>query len=67
LVDRGVLNAAVIRDQVRRSQVYGWYFLPAAVSPVAFPESVIDFRDQGTHDIHTLILGQQITGIAAFS
>src|SRR5712692_10298577 len=28
LVERGVLKAPIIRDQVRRALVYGWYFLP---------------------------------------
>ena len=29
LVREGVLKGSVVRDQVRRGQVYGWYFLPA--------------------------------------
>lgn len=29
LVNAGFLKGNVIRDQVRRHQVYGWYFLPA--------------------------------------
>src|ERR1700692_475675 len=33
LVDRGILKAAMIRDQLRRGLVYGWYFLPAAPAP----------------------------------
>src|SRR5947209_7122925 len=41
LVDQGVLKAATVRDQVRRGQVYGWYFLPAADPPVPIPESII--------------------------
>jgi hypothetical protein len=52
LVDRGILSAATIRDQLRRSQVYGWYFLPAAPAPVEFPESIIDLRD-----VHTVPRG----------
>ncbi len=48
LVDQGVLKAQVVRDQVRRGQVYGWYFLPAAPPPVALPESIIDLRDLHT-------------------
>ena len=49
LVDRGILKAPAIRDQVRRGMVYGWYFLPAAPSPIAIPESIIDL-----HDLHTV-------------
>lgn len=30
LVQKGVMKASVVRDQVRRGLVYGWYFLPAA-------------------------------------
>lgn len=47
LVDAGVLKAAQVRDQVRRGQVYGWYFLPAAPD-LGLPESVIDLRDLHT-------------------
>ena len=32
LVAAGVLKGSVIRDQVRRHRVYGWYFLPAALN-----------------------------------
>ena len=28
LVDGGVLKAKTVRDQVRRHQLFGWYFLP---------------------------------------
>lgn len=49
LVKQGVLKAAVVRDQVRRGLVYGWYFLPAAPSPIPLPESIVDLRD-----LHTL-------------
>src|SRR5207302_4777087 len=49
LVDRGILKAPTIRDQLRRGQVYGWYFLPAAPEPIALPESVVDL-----HDLHTV-------------
>lgn len=49
LVDRGVIKASVIRDQVRRGLVYGWYFLPAAPRPVLLPESVVNL-----HDLHTI-------------
>ncbi len=49
LVERGVLKASTIRDQVRRSLVYGWYFLPAATEPLGMPESIVDL-----HDLHTI-------------
>ncbi len=49
LVERGILKGAVIRDQVRRGQVYGWYFLPAAPSSIPLPESIVDL-----HDLHTV-------------
>jgi len=49
LVERGVLKAATLRDQQRRGLIYGWYFLPAARSPLRLPESVIDL-----HDLHTV-------------
>jgi hypothetical protein len=49
LVDRGILKGSVIRDQVRRGQVYGWYFLPAGPDPIRLPESIVDL-----HDLHTV-------------
>ncbi len=48
LVEQGIHKAAVIRDQVRRSLVYGWYFLPAAAAPMPVPESIIDLRELHT-------------------
>ena len=45
LVETGVLKGTVIRDQMRRHLVFGWYFLPAATTPVSVPESLIDLRD----------------------
>jgi hypothetical protein len=48
LVDRGVLKAAAVRDQIRGGKTYGWYFLPAAPPPIDLPESVIDLRDLHT-------------------
>lgn len=48
LVERGVLKAAAIRDQVRRALVHGWYFLPAAAAPLPLPESIVDLRDLHT-------------------
>src|SRR2546430_1258693 len=32
LVEAGVLKGTVVRDQVRRHLVFGWYFLPAAAA-----------------------------------
>ena len=45
IVHQGLLKATTIRDQVRRHQVFGWYFLPAATSPIALPEALVDLRD----------------------
>lgn len=47
LVDRGVLKASAIRDQVRPGRVFGWYFLPAD-DAIGLPESLIDLRDLHT-------------------
>lgn len=44
LVDRGVLKAAAVRDQIRPGRVFGWYFLPAD-DTIGLPESLIDLRD----------------------
>lgn len=46
LVDRNILSAKVIRDQIRTHRVYGWYFLP---NGPAIGESIVDLRD-----LHTL-------------
>lgn len=48
LVEKGILKPAVIRDQVRRGLVYGWYFLPSAAPPILLPESIVDLRDLHT-------------------
>lgn len=48
LVDQGTLKAAAIRDQVRRGQVFGWYYLPAAPDPIPLAESIVNFRDLHT-------------------
>jgi hypothetical protein len=45
LVERGVLQSKVIRDQIRTHRVYGWYFLPAGD---AVEESIVDMRDLHT-------------------
>jgi len=58
LVEKGVLKGPVIRDQVRRGLVYGWYFLPAA-PPVPLPESIVDLRD--LHTIPRSVLERLIT------
>lgn len=50
MVERGILKAAFIRDNVRRGLVFGWYFLPASEPPIPFQESVIDLRDLHTLD-----------------
>lgn len=43
LVESGVLKASLVRDQIRRHQVYGWYFLPQSDSPNV-SESLVDLR-----------------------
>ena len=48
-MSRGILKPQVIRDQVRRGLVYGWYFLSTAPAPISLTESIIDL-----HDLHTL-------------
>ena len=58
LVDEGVLKGAVVRDQVRRHLVFGWYFIPAATTPVTLPESLIDLRD--IHSVPRVVLEQLI-------
>jgi hypothetical protein len=44
LVQTGRVKEKFIRDNVRRGQVYGWYFLPAHASCPGFPESLVDLR-----------------------
>lgn len=58
LVREGVLKGSVVRDQVRRGQVYGWYFLPAAPDPIPLPESIVDLRD--LHTVTRLVLERLI-------
>ncbi len=48
LVQSGRIKEKFIRDNVRRGQVYGWYFLPAHESCPGFPESLVDLRDLHT-------------------
>ena len=47
LVERGDVKPSTIRDQIRRGQVFGWYFLPAA-DDLNLPESLVDLRDLHT-------------------
>ena len=54
LVARSILKAGIIRDQVRRGQVFGWYFLPAASAPINLAESIVDLRELHTIERHTL-------------
>lgn len=54
LVEQGVLKANMIRDQVRRGSVYGWYFLPTAPTPIELRESIIDLRE--IHTVHRAAL-----------
>ena len=60
LVDGGVLKGTVIRDQLRRHLVFGWYFVPAATAPVALPESLVDLRD--VHSVPRVIL-EHLVGV----
>jgi hypothetical protein len=48
LVQTGRVKEKFIRDNVRKGQVYGWYFLPAHASCPEFPESLVDLRDLHT-------------------
>jgi hypothetical protein len=48
LVRTGRVKEKFIRDNVRKGQVYGWYFLPAHSSCPGFPESLVDLRDVHT-------------------
>ena len=54
LVARNILKAGAIRDQVRRGQVFGWYFLPAAPAPIDLAESIVDLRELHTIERRTL-------------
>src|SRR5260370_260395 len=58
LVERGVLKGVTIRDQVRRHQVFAWYFLPAVTAPVVLPESIVDLRD--IHSVPRVVLEELI-------
>ena len=54
LVARNILKAGAVRDQVRRGQVFGWYFLPAASAPINLSESIVDLRELHTIERRTL-------------
>jgi hypothetical protein len=54
LVAKNILKAGAIRDQVRRGQVFGWYFLPAAPEPIGLAESIVDLRELHTIERSTL-------------
>jgi hypothetical protein len=54
LVARNILKAGAIRDQVRRGQVFGWYFLPAAPAAINLAESIVDLRELHTIERRTL-------------
>ena len=64
LVQQGILKAALIRDQVRRHRVYGWYFLPSAE---VIRESLVDLRY--LHTVPRVVLdrlvgeGKRVTSI----
>ena len=58
LVDKGILKAPTVRDQVRRGLVFGWYYLPAAPAPIPMPESIIDLRD--LHTVPRVVLERLI-------
>jgi hypothetical protein len=51
LVQTGRVKEKFIRENVRKGQVYGWYFLPAHATCPVFPESLVDLRD-----LHTMPL-----------
>ncbi|HJT33540.1 MAG TPA: hypothetical protein VJ783_15960 [Pirellulales bacterium] len=58
LVEAGVLKRPLVRDQVRRHLVFGWYFIPASAPALAVAESLIDLRD--VHSVPRVVLEQLI-------
>jgi hypothetical protein len=54
LVAHNILKAGIIRDQVRRGLVFGWYFRPAAPAPIDLDESIVDLRELHTMERRTL-------------
>ncbi len=61
LVRTGRVKEKVIRDHVRKGQVYGWYFLPADLTRPGLPESLVNLRDLHTVPI-TILEGLQARG-----
>lgn len=55
LVERGIVTARIVRDQIRTHRVYGWYFLPRGP---AMEESIVDLRN--LHTIPRIMLEQLI-------
>ena len=53
-----MLKEPLVRDQVRRHLVYGWYFIPAAPVSFSLPESLIDLRD--VHSVPRVVLERLI-------
>ena len=45
LVERDVVTAKMVREQIRTHRVYGWYFLPKGPG---VEESIVDLRDLHT-------------------
>ena len=58
-VDRAILKESLIRDQIRRGLIYGWYFLPAAPPPLDLQESIVDLRN--LHAVPKTILTQLVS------
>ena len=48
LIQTGRVKEKFVRDNVRKGQVYGWYFLPTHATCPGFPESLVDLRDLHT-------------------
>jgi hypothetical protein len=48
LIRTGRVKEKFVRDNVRKGQVYGWYFLPAHATCPGFHESLVDLRDLHT-------------------
>jgi hypothetical protein len=61
VVQEGRVKEKVIRDHVRKGQVYGWYFLPADPTRPGFLESLVDLRDLHTVPM-ALLEGLQAQG-----
>jgi hypothetical protein len=48
LVRLGRVTEKYVRDNVRKGQAYGWYFLPTDTTRPGFPESLVNLRDLHT-------------------